>query len=349
MFAKWNAWLVILLLGGVGAFFYFFSPILTPFVAAGLLAYLANPLVNRLMKFHLPRLLSVLIVFLLLFSVLGFLIILLIPLIEKQIMTFVVQIPVIIAWLQDKFLPSIKEYLGVDEIINIDLLKSSMTANWTKAGGMVGIVFGTVLRSGLTLIMWTANLVLIPVVTFYLLRDWGKLLKGVRNLLPRRIEPTAIKLAKECDEVLGAFFRGQFLVMLSLGVIYSIGLSLIGLPEGLLIGLVSGLLSVVPYLGFIVGILVASIAAFVQFGAVSSVAEVCLVYAIGQSMESMVLTPYLVGDRIGLHPVAVIFAVLAGGCLFGFFGVLLALPVASVIMVWVRYLNVRYQRSQLYQ
>lgn len=328
---------------------YYLAPILTPFLVGAILAYLADPLVNRLVRFHIPRILSVVIVFLVLFSVLGLLILLLVPLIQNQMRELANVVPGAIAWLQNTMLPLLKDYFGIDEFINIDTLKTTLADNWTKAGGVAAWLWSSVLHSGFAFVEWIAHLVLIPVVTFYLLRDWDKVVNGVRGLLPRSSEPTVVELATECDGVLSAFFRGQLLVMLSLGIIYSVGLSLVGLSVGLMIGLLAGLLSLVPYLGFIVGIVTASIVAYVQFGTFTSVLLVWLVFMIGQVIESTLLTPNLVGNRIGLHPVAVIFAVLAGGTLFGFFGVLLALPVAAVIMVLLRFVHQRYRHSRLYQ
>ena len=195
---------------------------------------------------------------------------------------------------------------------------------------------------------WLMNLVLIPVVTFYLLRDWDLLIKGIRGLLPRKIEPTVSQLAGEINEVLGAFVRGQLMVMFALGVIYTAGLWLIGLDLAFIIGMGAGLLSVVPYLGTVVGLLAAVLAAIFQFQDLFHTVMVLLVFGAGQMLEGMVLTPKLVGDRIGLHPVAVIFAVLAGGQLFGFLGILLALPVASALNVLVRHLRDKYTKSTLY-
>jgi len=195
---------------------------------------------------------------------------------------------------------------------------------------------------------WLMNLVLIPVVTFYLLRDWDLLIKGIRGLLPRKIEPRVEQLAVEINEVLGAFVRGQLLVMFALGVIYTAGLWLIGLDLAFIIGMGAGLLSVVPYLGTVVGLLAAVLAAIFQFQDLFHTVMVLLVFGAGQMLEGMVLTPKLVGDRIGLHPVAVIFAVLAGGQLFGFLGILLALPVASALNVLVRHLRDKYTKSTLY-
>ncbi len=206
----------------------------------------------------------------------------------------------------------------------------------------------SVSHSGGVIAEWLMNLLLIPVVTFYLLRDWDGLIAKVHDLLPRRVAPTATKLAGEVDTVLAAFVRGQFYVMLALGGIYSIGLWMTGLDVALLIGMLAGLVSFVPYLGSIVGIVMACVAALVQFHELIQLVPVAIVFIIGQSLEGMVLTPMLVGDKIGLHPVAVMFAVLAGGQLFGFLGILLALPVASVIMVLLRHVHDLYRYSDFY-
>lgn len=328
---------------------YYLAPILTPFLAAAILAYLADPLVRRLMRLHLPRIVSVIIVFLILCCIIILLILLLIPQIEKQIGILIEVTPRIISWFQANIIPWLNEKFGIQAVINVDTLKTSLAENWSKAGGIAAWLGTTLLHSGFALVEWLVNLVLIPVVTFYLLLDWDKVIKGIRGLIPRKVEPTLVKLARECDDVLSAFFRGQLLVMLSLGIIYSLGLTLIGLKVGLVIGLFAGLLSIVPYLGFIAGIVTASIVAFVQYGTITSVFLVWVVFMIGQILEGTLLTPKLVGNRIGLHPVAVIFAILAGGTLFGFFGILLALPVAAVIMVLIRFLTKRYRHSQFYQ
>jgi predicted PurR-regulated permease PerM len=271
-------------------------------------------------------------------------------LIQSQINSLTDVVPNSITWVQTNIVPWAQKNLGINEQpVNVDTIKKAITENLAKAGGAVGWLIQTGFQSGIKFLEFVVNLILVPVVMFYLLCDWDRLIKGIRSLIPRDIEPTVVKLTKECDSVLSAFLRGQFLVMLALGIIYSAGLMAIGLQVGLLIGVMSGLLSIVPYLGFIVGIVLASIAAFIQFGTLIAVGKVLLIFGIGHLIDPMYLTPKLVGGRIGLHPVAVIFAILAGGCLFGFMGVLLALPVASVVMVWVRYLHQRYKHSQLYQ
>ena len=214
--------------------------------------------------------------------------------------------------------------------------------------GSIGSVLGTLSRSGFGVVMWLTNLVLIPVVWFYLLRDWDRLVGWIDRILPRSIEPTVAHLAREADAVLGAFVRGQLLVMLALAIYYGVALTLIGISVGPLIGMVAGLLSFVPYLGFITGFAAAIIASLVTHGDWTHLLMVIGVFVVGQLLEGYVLVPRLVGEKIGLHPVAVIFAVLAGGYLFGFLGVLLALPAASVILVLLRYLAQRYKQSDLY-
>jgi predicted PurR-regulated permease PerM len=189
------------------------------------------------------------------------------------------------------------------------------------------------------------NFVLVPVVTFYLLRDWDVLVAGVRKLLPPAIEPTVSDLAREIDEVLGAFIRGQFLVMLALGLIYTGGLLAIGLDLAFAIGMLAGILSIVPYLGTLVGVVAALVASTFQFQDFIHPALALAVFGVGQTLEGMVLTPKLVGDKVGLHPVAVIFAVLAGGQLFGFLGILLALPVAAALNVLLRFADAQYRSS----
>ncbi len=344
----WNRFYLFLPILFLGWLLYLLAPILTPFLIGALLAYLVDPLVTQLMRLHLPRLLSVIIIFSLLFLVIVLLILFLIPLIQTQLENLFEALPTMIDWVQQTIMPWLSSQLGIHEP-SAGAIKTTLVEHLTKPGNVVEKFFNTVLHSGFVLAEWLMHLILIPVVTFYLLLDWQKVITGIRNLIPRRIEPTVVKLIRECDAVLSAFFRGQLIVMLALGTIYSIGLSLIGLRIGLILGLIIGIISIVPYLGVIVGITVASIAAYVQFGTLSPVLLVWLVFVIGHMIEHMYLTPKLVGKRIGLHPVAVIFAILAGGKLFGFFGVLLALPAAAVIMVWLHYLMTRYHASRLYR
>ncbi len=344
-----NKWLLFATVALGGWLLYLLAPVLTPFLIAALLAYMGDPLADRLEAMRISRGLSVVIVFVVL-SLLGLaLLLILIPLLERQLGVLGGKLPGLIDWVQQSALPWVRERLGLHGLtVDLGTVKASVREHWQAAGGAAATLLSSVSHSGLVLAGWVANLLLIPVVTFYLLRDWDILVARVRELLPRSVEPVVVDLASQSDEVLGAFLRGQLLVMLGLAVIYATGLWLVGLDLALLIGFVAGMVSFVPYLGFIVGIIVAGIAALMQFHDAVHLIYVALVFGVGQLVEGTVLTPLLVGDRIGLHPVAVIFAVLAGGQLFGFFGVLLALPAAAVIMVLVRYAHRRYRHSALY-
>lgn len=343
----WNKSLILLSIVVAIVAIYILSPVLTPFLISAILAYLGNPLVNKLTKLNIPRLVSVIIIFIGLFLMITLIFLILIPLIQKQIEEFVRILPDISNWFQNS-LSSFSNYFSI-EGLNVENFKQTLTDNFLKANAVAAWLARNVLASGYALIQWSINLILIPVVTFYLLRDWNILLANIKDLLPRSIEPTIVKLASECNEVLGAFLKGQFLVMICLGIIYAIGLTLIGLKIGVIIGLVAGLLSIVPYLGFIVGLGTSLIAALVQYGTLWSITLVLIVFLIGQALEGMILTPLLVGNRVGLHPVAVIFAIMAGGSLFGFFGILLAVPMASVIMVLLCDISRRYHKSQFYK
>ena len=329
---------------------YLLAPILLPFISAALLAYLGDPLVDRLERMKLSRTLSVVIVFSLIFIILVPLLLFLIPLLQEQLSSLLKKLPDYIQWGVTNIQPMLQDSLGINfPSLDVEQLKTTVAEEWTNAGGFFKGLLRTVSHSGLVVAGWLANIVLIPVITFYLLRDWDHLVSYIHDLLPRSVEGKISLMAKESDEVLGAFLRGQMLVMLALGVIYSIGLRLVGVEFSLLIGLFAGLLSFIPYMGLIVGVIIAGAAVLFQTHDMTNLLWVFLVFGVAQMIEGMFLTPVLVGDRIGLHPVAVIFAVLAGGQLFGFFGILLALPVFAVLAVLLRHGHARYKSSKIYQ
>ena len=341
-------------LGGVlllGWLLYQLHPILSPFLVGMLLAYLGDPLVDRLERLGLSRTWGVVAVFTLFSLILLALLLVLVPMLGRQLVRLYELAPQMLDWLQNSALPWVQAKLGLPQgFWRGDKLKEVISGHLGQTTDVVGVLLASATASGLALVGWIGNLLLIPVVGFYLLRDWDLMMAKLRGLLPRNREGLVLKLTGECHEVLGAFIRGQLLVMLALGVIYSVGLMAIGLDLGLLIGLLAGLASIVPYMGFVVGFGSAVAAALFQFGGFElyPLIGVAVVFGIGQLLEGMLLTPLLVGDRIGLHPVAVIFAILAGGQLFGFTGVLLALPVAAVIMVLLRHAHDLYKLSQLY-
>lgn len=337
-------WLLLLI--GIGWILSLLSPILMPFVISALLAYLGDPLVKRLEGYRWPRTYGVLLVFTLLFLMLTGAMVLLLPHLERQIDMLLAKLPEYIQWLEAVVLPWVNAKLPMEtDPDQVGLLRQAVTEHWSKAGGLLATLVSSVSQSGMMLLGWLASLVLIPVITFYLLRDWDKLMAAIADLLPGRIRQTSIDLAQEVDQVLGGFLRGQLSVMLILGLIYGLGLWLAGLELALLVGLIAGLVSFVPYLGLIVGLLMAVVASVLQYQGMDILHWILLVFVIGQILESVFLTPKLVGDRIGLHPVAVIFAVMAAAQIYGFFGVLLALPVAAVVMVLVRYSLKKYRAS----
>ncbi len=340
-------WLIVAIISM--ALLYFLAPILLPFVSGALLAYLGDPIVDRLEKLKISRTLSVVIVFFIALLLVLPLFFFLVPLIESQIKLLISKMPGYIDWIMVNLEPTLKDTFGISiPALEIEKLKATFSEQFTNAGGFFKSLIRTISHSGMVVAGWAANIFLIPVITFYLLRDWDNLVDYIHDLLPRSVEPTVSRLAKESDEVLGAFLRGQLLVMLALGTIYAIGLKIIGLEFALLIGMLAGLLSFIPYMGLVVGIVVAGIAIMLQTHDPTNLMWVALVFVVAQIIEGTVLTPLLVGDRIGLHPVAVIFSVLAGGQLFGFFGILLALPVFAVIAVIMRHFHKTYKDSHLY-
>jgi predicted PurR-regulated permease PerM len=322
---------------------YLLMPILTPFITAFILAYISNPLVERLQKAGMSRSLAVSLVFALLALILLGLLLVMIPAIQKQLLKLVHKLPVYADTLQFTLLPWLELKFGLDfSALDLTAMRKTLLAHWQDVGGWMGRFVASVSQSGLQIFGVLANLVLLPLITFYLMRDWHGLLARINNLIAPAFRARVQLFASESDQVLGAFLKGQLLVMLALAVTYSIGLSLIGLDLAILLGMIAGLVSFVPYLGFIVGVVLAGVAAILQFHEYSILLSVIIIFGVGQLLESFLLTPYLVGDRLGLHPVAVIFAIMAGGELFGFVGILVALPVAAVLVVGLRQLGQLY-------
>jgi predicted PurR-regulated permease PerM len=320
---------------------YMLAPILTPFIAAGLLAYIGDPLADRLQKWKFPRTLAVITVFILTFLTVGLMALLVLPLIRTQVGSLLAALPGIIAGIEDVFLPRLSGLLGMpsgEEVGFAAFIErySDMASSWASA------LLMSVSRSGSVVVAAVISLFLIPILTFYLLRDWDWIVARIGSLVPSGQHETVFALARETDKVLGAFLRGQILVMMALSVMYIMGLSLVGLEYAFAIGIVAGLVSFVPYLGFVFGIALASLTVIVQPEPLWPLVGVVATFTIAQMIEGSVLTPKLVGDRIGLHPVIVIFAIAAGGQLFGFFGILLALPAAAVLSVLVRFAYGRY-------
>lgn len=326
------------------------APVLTPFAMAALLGWLGDPLVDRMQSRGVPRNGAVIMVFAVMSAVALLALLLLLPLLQRQVVTLVASLPAYREWIVHTALPWVEARTGLELVSWLDPARLFRLAreHWDQAGGAAATFLGYLSRSGFALLGWVANIVLIPVLTFFFLRDWDVFVERVASLVPRDHAATVNRLARESSAVLGGFLRGQLLVMLILGVLYAVGLRIVGLDLGILIGVLAGLLTFVPYLGPATLAILGGIAALVQFGDWQHLAGVAVVFTVGQVIESYWLTPKLVGDRIGLHPVAVIFAVLAGGTLFGFLGMLLALPIAAIGNVLLRYAHERYTHSRLY-
>jgi predicted PurR-regulated permease PerM len=343
-------WQLLALIVLLGALLYLLAPALTPFVVAAMFAYLFDPLTSRLQRLRLGRAAATSIVFLGLMFLLILVLVLLIPYLQRQVSTLIKHLPDWIGWLQNDAAPWLKARFDLDlEMPDVQQLTGVLQQHWKEAGGLAAAIVAQVSKSGFALVSWSVHLVVIPVAFFYLLRDWHLLIARIHELLPRSIEPTVTQLARESDETLSGFVRGQLSVMIVLGALYAIALWAVGLDVGPLIGVIAGLISFVPYLGGITGVLMGVIAVLVQYHDWLHVILVLIVFGVGHLLEGYVLVPRLVGEKIGLHPLAVIFAILAGGELFGFLGVLLALPIASVVMVLLRYAHTRYRASELYR
>ena len=331
---------------------YLLKPVVLPFIAAFLVAYLFSPLVDKLHRIGLPRWLSIGIVFIGIGIIVTLAIWYVVPLVWQQLIYARDSIPAGIHWLNYTFLPWVSQTFNV-EAMEIDTEQiSKVVMEYIQTNYSADSIQSVVLRvaqSGLNFIQIGGVVVLIPIIAFYFLLDWDRMLESLRRLIPRHYEKTTLGIVGECHNVLGAFVKGQFLVMFLLGVVYAVGLQLIGLEVGLIIGMVAGLASIIPYLGFGVGIIAAVIATLFQFGIDwTHLALVIIVFMIGQAIEGYILQPFLLGDKIGLSPVAVVFAVLAGAQLAGFLGMLIALPVAAVIVVLLRHARECYEKSRLY-
>lgn len=332
------------------------APVLTPFAVAAILAYALTPVVDwldQLGRSRLPRLVAVLLVELTFLAALLGVLLLIVPILAKELPLMREQVPVLLDGLNDSIKPLLAQF-GFKFSLDVASLKAFvlkyLSANVEDALGS----FMTSLKlGGSVAFAILGNAVLIPVALFYLLMDWRRIVARVLELVPPRLRTNYDSFAAEADSVLGQYLRGQLLVMGVLAIFYSVGLALFGLDLALPIGIFTGLAIFVPYLGFGLGLILATLAGLLEFAASVGVAKalimVTVVYGLGQLIESLFLTPRLVGERIGLHPLAVIFSLLAFGQLLGFVGVLVALPASAVLLVAMRRARTRYLASRLYR
>lgn len=330
--------LSVLVAAGAGYLLYVLAPILTPFLIAGIIAYICDPLVDRLERRKLSRTLGTALVMLALALVFVVLVAVLIPLVQAQTRLMMQQMPALLDWGRTTLLPWLQANLGIDIAQDQGALIDWVKAHLAELGQLTAYL-PNLKDSGLMLLTFVSNLLLIPLVTFYLLRDWDTLIARTAEWIPNVMRAQVETIAREVDAVLSEFIRGQVSVIAIMVLFYAIGLWLAGLDYALAVGLVAGVLVFVPYLGVVVGVILGTLAALAQGAGLAGLLPIWGVFAAGQLLEGMVITPWLVGDRVGLHPVAVIFALMAFGQLFGFFGVLLAIPASAALLVALRHLK----------
>ncbi len=345
----WNYALPAIAILGVCALMWLLSPILAPFLAAAILAYIFDPLVDRLQLRGVSRTLGTVLAILLLLLGLAALLLIILPLFAKESAQLTQEFPGFVDKLKTTVIPWLNEKLGVTIALDISTFRQFVTENAADASGVAKKIFASVGVGGLAVVGFLINLLLIPVVLFYVLRDWDGVIKNIDQSIPRRFHATINTISREIDAVLSEFLRGQLSVMAIMAVFYVVGLNLVGLELALPVGLITGLLVFIPYLGSGTGLLLGTVAAVMQFPSLNGVVLVWVIFTIGQLIEGFVVTPWLVGDRIGLHPVVVLFALLAFGHIFGFFGVLLALPASAAMLVGLRHVQARYRKSSLYR
>jgi predicted PurR-regulated permease PerM len=323
-------------------------PVLTPFLLGALIAYMLQPGVEWLVRHRVPRGLAALSMILCFAAMAALLVTLVFAVIQTEGPELQTKLPLLIAkvnaWLQPKL-----AVLGLSGSLDLTHLRDMLTGRVTGNEQSVALAAWRYLRtSGDVMITIVGNVVLVPLVLFYLLYDRHQMFLRMENLVPRRWLGKTREFVIEIDRMLSQYLRGQLLVMGVLAAFYPIALTVAGFEIAFPLGLFTGLAVFIPYVGFAVGLALALLAALLQFGSWYGIGAVAVVYGVGQVLENAVLTPRFIGERIGLHPLAVIFALLAFGHLLGFFGVLLALPISAILATALRELRRRYLTSELY-
>jgi predicted PurR-regulated permease PerM len=330
----------------LGVLLYLLAPILAPFLFAAILAYICNPLVDRMSRRGVPRTLAAALMLVLLIALFTAFMLVMVPLLVRQARAMAQQIPAYLDWFRTTVAPWLSKQFGMQ--LDIEFVKDWVTEHLADIQHFAVKMLPSITTGGMALVDFIVNFVLVLVVLFYFMRDWNRMMVSISEIIPRRWHPQVVALFTEIDEVIGQFLRGQLMVMLLMGAFYTIALWLVGLDYALSVGMIAGLVTFVPYLGVITGVALATLTGLLQFSDMTQLVWVWGVFVLGNVLEGYVFVPLLVGERIGLHPVAVIFALLAFGQLFGFFGVLLAVPVSASLLVWLRHVRRRYLGSGMY-
>ena len=323
--------------------------ILTPFIVAAVLAYILNPLVEKLRDKGVSRGPASMLVMMFALLILLALLLILIPMLLTQFQNLTNRLPQLIDFVQNKALPWFNSHFGTHIPLNKETLLNWLQSHTGTLKNTASKIAPALMAQGGALASGLSNLALLPLLLYYFLYDWQRWSHGIRALMPRRFIDAYTRIGGEIDEVLGEFLRGQLMVMLIMGVVYGVGLMLTGLDSGFAIGMIAGLLVFIPYLGAFTGLLLATIAALLQFGSWHGLVWVWLVFVVGQLLESFLVTPKIVGDRIGLSPFWVIFSLMAFGQLMGFVGMLIGLPLAAICLVLLREGSQVYFASHFYR
>ncbi len=344
---NWIFWLALFIFFCMSV--YVLRSVLLPFVAGIIIGYLLDPLTSKFEKWGMNRTLATVVVMVLVILVLFPLLVLLIGVIDEQLGHFISSVPTYLTALLKKIEPVFVELQQRFPDLDAEKVRQYIRSNMANGLKVFGSIVKGVISSGFAFFNVLSLLLITPVVAFYMLRDWDKFVGKVDGLLPRHSKASIEKQAREIDRILAGFIRGQLSVCVLLGTFYAVGLYLVGLDLGVLVGFIAGIISFIPYVGSITGFVISMAIAFAQFDSLSQILPVVAVFAAGQFLEGNFLTPKLVGDSVGLHPVWVMFALLAGGVLLGFLGLMIAVPVAAVLGVIIRHQIENYKHSSLYQ
>ena len=346
----WLPWVVgLALLVAVVFLIVQMRDVLSPFVVAAVLAYILNPLVEKLCRHGVRRGAAAMLVMVFTLLLLVLLLLIVVPMLVQQFGSLLGKMPELANFVQNKALPLANRLLGTHWALDEQSLSNWLSSHLGIVKTGLSKALPALLEQGGSLVSSLGNLAVLPFLLYYFLLDWSRWTEGVKTMIPRRYLAAYTRIGGNMDTVLGEFLRGQLTVMLIMGLLYGLGLMLTGLESGFAIGMVAGLLVFVPYLGAFTGLLLATMAALLQFGTWQGLITVWAVFAVGQFLESFFITPKIVGDRIGLSPFWVIFALMAFGSLLGFVGMLLALPLAAVTLVLLREGVAAYMDSGFYR
>lgn len=339
-------WLIFLLV--IFAVLYLLSDILLPFIVAIIVAYFLDPITDKLQKLGCSRNFATISVTSIFFVISALILMLIIPNIYNQLLLLIHNVPSYVSTLESKLLPLIRDNISKLDSEHVNKM-TSLLGNFS--GSILNFItkfISNLWNSGMFIFNIFSLIFITPVIAFYMLRDWDIMLSKVHNLFPKKYEKTLLEQIKLMNQTLAGFLRGQTQVCLILGFMYSVALSILGLEYALFIGIATGILTFIPYVGATFGLVMGTIIAYLQFGSIISCIAVAAIFMAGQAIESAFLSPKLVGDKVGLHPIWIMFGMFAFGSLFGFVGVLIAVPLSACIGVIIKFAIGKYKKSSLY-